>query len=161
MSILTESGRIALAEAIKAQPLHTAWGPGNGSWTTPPAEDPSATSLIAELGRRVATSVNFVVPDVDGDIEIPGYGKYTTTLTPTKRLMVFTQFAFAEEPTATIRQTAIFVGTQVIAGLPPGQRYFVPAEVESPGRLLQLQNLSTPVPRSADYRTGFYNLIVF
>lgn len=161
MSILTESGRIAIAEAIKEKPIHLAWGPGDGSWTVPPAEDVNATGLITELGRRLSTSVAFVVPDEDGTIEIPGEGFFTETLTPTKRLLITTQFAYSEEVAATIRQIAVFVGTEVIAGLPAGQRYFTPAQVQSPGRMLQLQNLDVPVVRSAATRSRFENLIVF
>lgn len=160
MSILTASGRIAIAESIKARPLHVAWGPGDGAWSTPPAENNNATGLITELGRRLATSVAFVVPDPSGTIEIPGEGFFSETLTPTNRLLVVAQFGYAEEPTAVIRQTAVFIGTEVIAGLPAGQRYFTPDQLQSPGRLLQLQNL-TPVNRSAATRSRFENLIVF
>lgn len=32
MSILTQSGRAAIAASIKEQPLHLAWGSGNASW---------------------------------------------------------------------------------------------------------------------------------
>ena len=32
MSILTQSGRAAIAASIKEQPLHLAWGSGNSSW---------------------------------------------------------------------------------------------------------------------------------
>lgn len=160
MSILTEYGRIALAEAIKALPLHVAWGPGDGAWTTPPSESTAATALITELGRRVATA-EYVKPDVAGEIEIPGHGFFAYSATPTKYLLVSATFGYDEEPTATIRQTAVFVGTQVIAGLPAGQRYFTPAQLQSPGRLLQLQNLPSPVVRDALYRNRFDNLIVF
>lgn len=160
MSILTASGRIAIAESIKARPLHIAWGPGDGAWATPPAEDNNATGLVVELGRRLASSVAFVVPDPDGTIEIPGEGFFSETTTPTNRLLVVAQFGYAEEPTAVIRQTAVFVGTEVVAGLPAGQRYFVPGELQSPGRMLQLQNL-VPVNRSAATRSRFENLIVF
>lgn len=160
MSILTTSGRVALAEAIKAMPIHVAWGPGNGAWTTPLAEDNSATGLITELGRRIPDSVAFVVADPSGSIEIPGEGFFSETLTPTNRLLVTTQFLYDDDPTAVIRQTAVFVGTEVVAGLPGGQRYFTPAQLQSPGRLLQLQNLA-PIIRSASARSRFENLIVF
>jgi len=32
VSILTQSGRAAIAASIKEQPLHLAWGSGNSSW---------------------------------------------------------------------------------------------------------------------------------
>lgn len=168
MSVMPTSGHVAIAELIKAQPLHVAWGPGDGSWVTPPAEDINDTSLVAELGRRTAGSVVYVEPftgtpdDEDPTyINVPGKGYFVVSDVPTKYLLVMAQFQFSEEPTATIRQTGVFMDTQVIAGLPPGQRYFTPDQIESPGRMLQLQNLPEPIPRDSEYRTRFTHLLEF
>ena len=169
MSVMPTSGHIALAELIKAQPLHVAWGPGDGTWVAPvPAEDINDTEIIGELGRRTATVVHYVepvAPPADEDdaafVQVPGKGWYQITATPTKYLLVIAQFGFGEEPTATIRQTAVFVGTQIAVGLPPGQRYFTPAEVQFKGRMLQLQNLPEPIPRDSEYRTRFTHLLEF
>lgn len=148
MAILTKSGRIAQAELTKAQPLHMAWGPGDGAWTEAPNEDVDATIVTAELGRRTAIA-QFVAPDVDGDIEIPGSGKFTVSVEPTSQLLVTAKFSYLDAPDATIRQAGVFMGTQVVGGLPAGQRYFTPAQLVSPGRLLQLQN-RRPLQRDVD-----------
>lgn len=160
MAILTKAGRTAIAEAMKAEALHLAWGPGDGTWTSAPAEDANATALTGEIGRRLVTSVEYVVPDSAGDIEIAGVGLFSLSVTPTNRLLVTTQFDFADAPTAVIRQIGLFVGTVTDSGLPAGQRYFAPGDITSPGRLLQLENRS-PIYRSSGTRERFEILLAF
>lgn len=160
MSILTISGRTAIAASIKAQALHLAWGPGDGSWTSPPSESASATVVTNEIGRRQVSSCDYVVPATNGAIEIPGAGKFDITTTPTNRLLVQTQFDYADAATSTIRQIGLFVGTVVVAGLPSGQRYFTPNQIQSPGQLLQLENRA-PTVRSSSTRNLYQLLIEF
>lgn len=148
MAILTKSGRIAQAELTKNQPLHVAWGPGDGAWTDAPPEDVNATVVTGELGRRTATA-QFVVPDPDGDIEIPDSGKFSISATPTSQVLVTAKFSYLDAPDATIRQAGVFIGSEVASGLPAGQRYFTPDQVTNPGRLLQLQNRK-PLLRAVD-----------
>lgn len=157
--IITQSGREAIAEEISTSGLMLAWGPGDGSWTTPPTEDESARSLISELGRRLPNEISFVTPSPTGDIIIPG-AKYARSSTPTRWLFVSTTFDYADESTATIRQTAIFKGTVLVGGLPSGQRYFTPANISSPGKMLELANL-IPIPRSNLNRETFNYVIEF
>lgn len=159
MPILTKSGRIAIAESIAARPIHVAWGTGDGTWITPPAEDADATALMGEVGRRTASEVAYVVPDVAGDIELPT-GRFTRSLTPTNNLFVHTQFEFTDASSNVIREIGIFVGTETDSGLPPGQTYFVPSEVTDPGRLLHLENLA-PIFRSPAVRESFDVVIIF
>lgn len=170
MSVMPKDGHIGIAELIKAQPLHVGWGPGDGTWDTPvPPTSINDTGLIVELGRRTATSVIYVAPVVDEPVDeedpafinVPGKGFYKTSAEPTKYLLITAQFGFGEEPTATIRQTAVFMGTQTIDGLPAGLRYFTPDQIQSRGRMLQLQNLPKPIPRDSEYRTRFVHLIEF
>lgn len=160
MSILTIAGRAAIAAAVKAQPLHLAWGPGDGAWVTPPPENPSATALLNEIGRRQVTSCDFVIADPAGTIEVAGAGLFSVSATPTNRLLIVTQFDYADASTSVIRQIGLFMGTQLVAGLPAGQRYFLPGEVQSPGSLVQLEN-RTPIYRTSGTRERFEMLIVF
>lgn len=159
MPILTKSGRIAIAESLAARPLHVAWGLGNGSWTTPPDEDVEATALINEIGRRVATAIGFVTPDVGGSIVLPT-GTFAPSVSPTNCLYVRTEFDFADAPSAVIREIALFAGTTTNPALPPGQQYFVPGDITSPGRLVHLENV-TPIYRSPAIRETFEVVIVF
>lgn len=147
MITLTRSGRETLAESIKLRDVHVAWGPGDGSWTTPPAEDVLATAVTGEIARRTASEVSFVDPDEDGDIVLSS-GNYTRSVTPTNYLFVEAAFAFDEAPTSTIRQFGVFVGTTIVGGLPAGQEYFTPAQVATPGRMLALENRE-PIVRTS------------
>lgn len=159
MTILVQSGRVAIAESLAARPLHVAWGAGDGAWLTPPSEDGSATSLLSEIGRRQVGSVLYVLPDVAGLIVLSN-GSFTQSATPTKYLYLRTEFDFLEAQSAVIREIAVFVGSTTVGGLPAGQRYFVPAEVATPGRMLSMQNI-VPIYRSPAIRENFEIVIQF
>lgn len=159
MPILPSSGRIVIAESIAARPLHLAWGAGDGDWLTAPSEDSSATALQDEVARRIATEVAFVVPDPDGDIVLTT-GKFSRSVEPTNNLYVRTAFDFADASSTVIREIGLFSGTVTDSGLPPGQQYFLPAEVTDPGRLLHLENL-VPIYRSPAIRESFEVVITF
>lgn len=165
MAILTNSGRTAIAKSIAAQALHFAWGSGLESWgTAPPAESVDASGLVAEVGRRVATSVQYVVPDVNGDVIVPVFNdtsggtvqrRFTISPTPTQHLYMRFNFDFSDASAATIRELAIFVGTVVNSGLPSGQKYFTPSEIQDPGTMLALENLKEVIQRSPNSRQSF------
>lgn len=159
MPILTRQGRVVIAESIAARPLHLAWGVGDGAWNAPPSESLDATALMSEVGRRTATEVGFVVPDTAGEIVLPT-GTFTRSITPTNHLYCRIAFDFADAPSSVIREVGLFSNTQVVAGLPLGQNYFLPAEVASPGRLLHLENL-VPIYRSPSIRPSFEIVITF
>ncbi len=159
MPILTKSGRVVIAESVKLRPIHIAWGTGDGAWLTAPSEDPNATVLLDEVARRTANSVEFVVPDEAGAIVLPT-GSFTISPTPTNSLLITTNFDFLDAQSTVIREYGVFVGTELIGGLPGGQRYFLPAEVADPGRLLYLENL-VPIYRSPAIRESFQVVITF
>lgn len=160
MAILPKSGRAAIAKAIKTQPIHLAWGLGDGAWTTPAAENTLATHLINEVGRRTAMEVSFVTPDANGEIAVDSAGRFSRTTTETNQLYMVFKFDFANAADKVIREIGVFVGTQTAANLPAGQVYFTPAEVTAQGTLLQLENKS-PIYRSASTRETFEILITF
>jgi len=159
MSILTKSGRVCIAESISLRAIHVAWGTGDGSWITPPSEDPNATALLAEVARRTADTVAFVVPDVDGAIVLPT-GNFSLSGTPTNNLYIKTSFDFADASSTVIREVGIFIGSVMVTGLPGGQRYFPPGDVDDPGRLLHLENIE-PIYRSPAIRESFESVITF
>lgn len=73
MAILTRSGRTALAIALLSKPIHLAWGAGNPSWDTTPAEEPrTATALVAEAGRRALTEFRYVMNELDWIVDAAG-----------------------------------------------------------------------------------------
>lgn len=160
MAILTNSGRIAMAMSVMSQPLHLAWGGGDPAWdTTPQPESITATALVNEVGRRAAAYVQFCQPDVAGEIIVPT-GRFSQTDQPTKHLYMRFAFDFTDAPAATIRELAVFVGTQVIGGLPPGQMYFTPAQLADPGTLLVIEHIQKFV-RSAAVRQTFEFVVTF
>lgn len=165
LATLTKSGRAAIAKAIAAQPLHLALGAGDPSWDDNPETQPqslvTATALYHELGRRAPASVGFVVPDEDGGIIIPvGRGlddivqeaRYTQVAEPSPYLYVRANFDYADASNSTIRELGLFLGTVMKEDLPPGQRYFLPGDIEDPGLLLAVQILETPITRAANIR---------
>lgn len=158
MAILTHSGRAALASALAQRPLHLAWGVGDPAWDalpdgTPPPESVSATALIGEIGRRSLSQISFVLPDDAGGIELP-YGRWTISALPTRYLYLKTAFDFADAPNAVFREVGVFLDTQVVTGLPIGQRYFTPSQITSPGLLLALEHVPA-VARAANVRQTF------
>lgn len=159
MPIFTKSGRVVMAESISLRPIHLAWGCGNGAWTTTvPPEKVDAAGLMNEVGRRVA-AVGFVTPNPAGDIVLPN-GIFSTSATPTNHLHLKAKFTFSDASSEVIREIGAFVGTELIPGLPPGQEYFLPSEVASPGRLLHLEHF-VPIFRSPAIEETFEVVVTF
>ena len=160
MAILTNSGRIATAMSVKAQPIHLGWGSGDAAWdTTPQPESIDSTALLNEIGRRKASYVAYCEPDEAGAIIVPT-GRFQETATPTKHLYMRFAFDFTDAPTSTIRELAVFVGTQAQAGLPIGQMYFEPGQVTDPGTLLVIEHIQK-FERSASVRQTFEFVVTF
>lgn len=160
MAILTNSGRVATAVAMKGQEIHLAWGSGSEQWDIlAEPENISDTTLVAELGRRKASYVAYCVPDDAGGIEVPN-GRFSESAEPTKYLYMKFSFDFADAPAATIRELGVFIGTKVVDGLPPGQMYFVPSEITDPGMLLLLEHIAH-FDRSASVRQTFEFVVTF
>lgn len=161
MAILTKNGREAIAKALKSGLANSfmAWGTGDGAWsTTVPPEDPNATTLQNEVGRRKITSIDYVTPDEDGTIEIAGAGLFSVSATPTRQIVYTAKFDFADASDQTIREIGIFINAQTNPALPPGQMYFTPDQVVDSGDLLQLEH-RTPIVRSPGSREVFQMLI--
>lgn len=154
MAILTTSGRIAIAKAIQNENIHLAWGSGDPSWDTTPAQEPlSATGLVTEVGRRKASVVGYCTPDDQGEI-ITTNGRFQPSQTPTQYLFFRFAFDFTDGGEATIRELGVFVGTVTDPDLPSGQMYFLPGQIVSPGTLLLIERI-TAVPRSPSVRTTY------
>jgi hypothetical protein len=153
MATLTKSGRTALAVSLKAQPIHLAWGLGDGLWTDVPEESIQATSLLNEVGRRIVDEVTFCEGDPNGLLVTPT-GRFSATTEPTNQLYFHCTFDFEDASTETIRELGIFIGTEVAETCPPGQRYFLPIDVVNPGILLVCEN-TVPLIRTAATREAF------
>ena len=160
MAILTTSGRAAIAAAIKSQTLHFAWGRGGADWdNNRPPEPRSAIALIHEVGRRKVNLVQYCKPQSDGTIIMLG-ARYAPSDTPTNNLYLRTDFDFNDALGETIRELGVFVGTELRAGLPAGQRYFAPSDLQSPGILLAIDYI-TPIQRGVGALQTFDFVITF
>ena len=170
LATLTISGRAAIAKAIASQVLHLAWGYGEPEWDSDPDQNHLKTTLIHktaldhEVGRRLVTFVGFVTPDEAGDITIPigrqsdgtvEVARYLSCLTPTPYLYMRVNFDYDDANDQIIREVGIFMDTRVKAELPPGQRYFLPADLTDPGQLLAIQRLDPVIKRSPAVRQTF------
>lgn len=154
MAVLTTAGRVVMATAIKACPLHLAWGNGDPDWDDDPiVESTAATALVAEVGRVEAAATGYAVPDEEGVIETPT-GRFTLSETPTNHLYLRFDFGFEDAADQTIREAGVFINTEIASGLPPGQRYFIPVEVIDPGALVALEYFPGVV-RSSQVRQTF------
>lgn len=152
MAVLQDRGRIALARAIATQPLYLAWGRGLPAWDGAPEPEPTdATALVDEIGRRLITAVQYVVPHADGEIELPDGSRYTASAQQSKWLHARWTFDYADAAGETVRELGVFIGGAVQAGLPPGQRYFTAAQVVDPGDLYTLERFDA-FTRSASTR---------
>ena len=121
MATLQDDGRIALAMAMAAQPVHLAWGRGLPAWDAVAEPEPSnATALVDEVGRRLATFVGYVEPNPAGEIELPSGSKYAVVAGPTRWLYVRVVFNFEDADGETIRELGITFGAAPVAGLPAG-----------------------------------------
>lgn len=153
-AILTRSGRIGLAASVKDRTAHLAWGTGDPNWgNTPPAPSVDATALVAEIGRRQATSVDYCQPTNGGPIVLPE-GQFAISASPTNHLYFRFFFEFEEGLGAVIREQAIFLDTVKAQGVPSGQFYLAPNEVADPGRLLVIQR-PAPIVREITTRQLF------
>ena len=145
--------------AVSNEPIHLAWGSGDPDWdTTPVAESITETALVNEVGRRAATSVSYCEPDEAGEIIVPN-GRFAESATPTNHLFLRFNFDFADAPLASIREIGIFIGTTINAGLPPGQLYFLPADLLTPGTLLALERIPK-ITRSTAVRQSFEFVLI-
>ncbi|WP_264376485.1 MULTISPECIES: hypothetical protein [unclassified Wolbachia] len=227
MSILTQSGRAAIAASIKKQSIHLAWGSGdsssgsshkvektfvkgeikfdhqpikdvkivtgqttyqpsidytvNGSTgvikrtenssipvsdkvtveyseSTPP-ELITSEKLLNELGRRTADEVLFCTGDENGELITPS-GRFRPSNVPTNNLYLKFTFDFTNAANQVIRELGVMVGTKIKEGLPEGQRYFEPKDVENPGILLVLEH-TVPLIRTSATRETFSFVVTF
>lgn len=159
-SIITNPAKVGVASAIKALPIHVAWGMGAVAWDTVPVpESMSASTLLAEYGRRKASQVAFCTPDVNGDIEVPS-GKFSISATPTKYLYIRCSFAANDQPTGSIREVGVFFGTEAKPEVPSSKQYLEPSEILNFGSILLIDHIAK-IDRSNSIRQQFEFVIQF
>lgn len=160
MSVLVNEGRAAIASAIAARPLHLAWGEGDPEWDdqNPPAPPVDTNVLLAEVGRRALHSWEYCTPDEEGGI-VTTTGRYAISAEPTPHLFLSFKYDYADASDKVIREAAVFMDTELVAGLPAGQKYYSAAQVTNPGLMLSLERLY--IPRTPSSRETIDLVITF
>ena len=87
-------------------------------------------------------------------------GRFTESVTPTNHIYLRFNFDFFDAPAAVIRETAVFIGTETLPGLPVGQMYFEPDDLVSTGMLLVIERFPK-FERSASIRQSFEFVVKF
>lgn len=123
------------------------------------SEETGAQALMAEIGRRLVEERHFVEPDPEGEIVVPT-GRFHVVAGPSNHLFLRVRFDFEDAAGTTVREQALFVGTEIDPDLPPGQRYVPPQALREPGILLVLQH-SAPIVRHAATRETFEFVVTF
>lgn len=160
MAVLTDSGRAAVAAAIISQNIHLAWGTGSESWDdSPVSETVDATELRNEIGRREASQAIFCEPNTEGGLIVPE-GRFSPSATATKWIYLRFAFDFADAPSASIREVAVYLGTARKSGVPSQQEYLIPSEINDFGRLLVVEHIPR-IDRSPAVRQQFEFVIQF
>jgi hypothetical protein len=143
-----------MAMAIKAHPLHLAWGNGDPAWDEAPIKESlSAVALTQEVGRVAVAATGYAIPDPEGLIDVPT-GLFTLTEEPTNHLYLRADFGFTDAADQVIREAGLFIDSVVVAGRPAGRRYFEPDDIADPGVLVALEHFA-PIPRSPLKREQF------
>ena len=130
----------------------------NYTYATPP-EPITASTLLHEVGRRIADEVIFCTGDENGDLITPT-GRFKASSTPTNNLFLRFTFDFENASTEVIRELGVMVGTETNPELPPGQRYFEPQDIINTGILLVLER-TVPLIRTAATRETFSFVVTF
>jgi hypothetical protein len=160
MAILTQSGRAAMAQAVKNQTMHVAWGTGDEAWDSEAVpEDTVQEALLNEVGRRIVDEVFFCVPDDQGELEAAN-GRFSLSDEPTRNLFIRVRYDFADAAGHTIRELGLFINGKTDDDLPPGQQYFLPQEVTDPGILLLLEHEPAMI-RTPAVRESFSFVVTF
>ena len=152
MATLTTTGRAGLAASVAARQIFLGLGAGNVAWDsegTPP-ETIESSVLATPLGYRKAAQVSFVTPDEQGGIVLPS-GRYDLSATQTNHLYLRFTLDFENISSSTIRETAVFLDTEVDEQLPSGQLFFEALEITDPGTLYLIEHvpaiIRTPATR--------------
>jgi hypothetical protein len=160
MAILTQSGRAAMAQAVKNQKMHVAWGTGDAEWDLEPIpEDTTQEALLNEIGRRIVDEVFFCTPDDQGELEAAN-GRFTLSETQKRNLFIRVRYNFSDASGYTIRELGLFINGETDGELPIGQEYFLPNQVTDPGILLLIEHEPAMI-RTPAVRESFSFVVTF
>lgn len=150
---LPDAGRITIASAIKLRTFALAVGSGDVAWgSTPPDVASNASALTAPIAMVRSSIVEFVTPNVAGTIEASDGSKWSVSVSPTKYLYLAFVLGFADGPSETLREIAVYLDPTIAGGIPGGQNYIPWASVTAPGSLFGLARFA-PLARAGVRQT--------
>lgn len=147
MALLTNTGKLVLAEVFKNKQYWCAWGTGDPSWdgsgVSGAAHAPTVndTALVNEIGRRIISNAEYCTPDANGDIVVPS-GTYSASQSRTRYVHLRFNFSLLDSPEATIREVGVFANAVIANGAPS---YITPSYVTSPGDLVAVERFDAVV----------------
>ena len=124
-----------------------------------PRESITSTSLMNQVGLRTVDEILFCSGDENGELITPS-GRFTESRSPTNNLFLKFTFDFEDAANQVIQELGVMVGTEFLTELPPGQRYFTPEQILTPGILLVLEH-TVPLVRTAATRETFTFVVTF
>ena len=161
MATFVETGHIAIATSLFKETFYLALGTlpkdYQKKWTVeqePPPFNPKNDSLILPIGYKVETLKKFVKEDENGTIEALGK-RWSIVDYPTRN--IYLEFKLDKEDASlqTIYQTGIYIRTKLKEGLPQGQQYFLPDQIEEEGILLVAENTRPYFKNPGEIKTYF------
>lgn len=147
MAILTNAGKLALAQVFRSMDYWCAWGTGNPSWDETGvsgeayAPTEADTALINEIGRRAASLVEYCTPDPEGTISVPS-GTYTPSEERTRHIHLRFIFSLIDSREQTIRECGVFTNAVIADGAP---NYITPDYVMERGDLVTVERFDAVV----------------
>ena len=166
MAVFTQDGRTVLAQALLNMTLFLAVGEGDPAWdseplpTTPEEQESrdaalsGLSDLVSKVGITRTREKFFVTPDNAGSILMSDGAAYSQSETPTPYVFVRFQLELPDAADSTLRETGIFVGTQLAESVPAGQQYIAAANVVSFGKLIEVDRFA-PIVRDGSIGQTF------
>lgn len=166
MAVFTQGGRTVLAQALLNMTLFLAVGEGDPEWdnqplpTTPEeqATRDAALSVLFDLVSKVGVTRTrekfFVKPDNAGTILMSDGAAYSQSETPTPYVFVRFQLDLPDAADTTLRETGIFVGTQLQGTVPAGQQYIPADNVVNFGTMIEVDRFA-PIVRDGSIGQTF------
>lgn len=157
MATLTDSGRAALAEALKGENLYLGLSSGKVTWDsadTFEAETRALTDITNAICFVKITDKQFVSSNNQGSIILP-QGRFEISNVATPNLYLKASLNFTEATTAVIREVAVFKDIVLNNTVTEGQTFFDTSHVTSHGQLVFIDRQTSPINRSAGRRETF------
>ena len=153
--VLTDTGAIAMMELLKADVdaatygWYIAAGSGDSGWDALPSiPDPAETltGLVAHWGHFKVTTAQYVTPDAGGAIATGSNEKWSVSGSPTRYMYLEAPVDFADAPTETIRELALYVKPTPGTGH-EAQNFLPPADLDVLGTILTMERIAA-TPRN-------------